>query len=326
MDSLIESLLQDILDGTSKINLADEVEKVLKDETVKKYLQDLINNPDINLNDLLPPSEKKTPEEELKINLEAIILTANRTPILIEDDTFKEAVDPLWKDPLENARKHIEFAIKASGRVQYSFSDRFITIGTAWLVTSDIVITNRHVADELANRDSSIDFRGEHFSFDTSLFKVERILHIEKTSGPDIAFLKLSTTENTDGLNRQPTSLLDRQPIPLSESTKFTPTQNVAIIGYPGRPDSKDEDASLIARILEYKYDVKRLQPGNIIGVTNNSIKHDCSTVTGNSGSVLLDLETGKALGIHYGGNARITNHAVPASVIKQRLQELELC
>ena len=42
-------------------------------------------------------------------------------------------------------------------------------------------------------------------------------------------------------------------------------------------------------------------------------ITHDCSTLGGNSGSVLLDLQTGEAVGLHFAGLYLQDNFAVPA-------------
>ena len=47
-------------------------------------------------------------------------------------------------------------------------------------------------------------------------------------------------------------------------------------------------------------------------------ILHDCTTLGGNSGSVVLDLDSGKALGLHFSGRFLTTNYAVRADVVKQ--------
>lgn len=332
MSSLIEIVLESILHGTSMVKLSDNTLKNLEeDETIKKHLQALIDDPDINLNDLLPSPEKTPAEEQLQIDMEAIIKTVGRPALLIKNDTFEQVVDPLWVGPLEKGRTHIDSAIKAVGRVDLSYHPDFSMLATAWLVTSDIVITNRHVAEKFAEKNNDgfgfiindndetitarIDFKAEDKSPEKSVFKVEKILHIEEKSGPDIAFLRISKT------NKYGSSL--SQPIPLSEES-IQPNRNVAIIGYP-MFDSRELDADIQLRVFSGIFNVKRLQPGLITGVTN-VIEHDCSTLGGNSGSVVLDIDTGKALGIHFGAkNSRKSNVAVPASVIKKRLEDLKL-
>jgi hypothetical protein len=46
--------------------------------------------------------------------------------------------------------------------------------------------------------------------------------------------------------------------------------------------------------------------PGRIIRVKLDEFLHDCSTLGGTYGSVVLDISTGKALGIHFGKDACI--------------------
>src|SRR5262249_1075036 len=53
-------------------------------------------------------------------------------------------------------------------------------------------------------------------------------------------------------------------------------------------------------------------------GMERGSSTHDCTTLGGNSGSVLLDLENGVAVGLHYAGLYQENNFAVPASVLTE--------
>ena len=72
-------------------------------------------------------------------------------------------------------------------------------------------------------------------------------------------------------------------------------------------------------RIFEKVYGVKRLQPGMIRGVTDlESIEyekicllHDCSTLGGNSGSCVVDLDTNKIIGLHFDGDYLEVNKAI---------------
>ena len=52
-------------------------------------------------------------------------------------------------------------------------------------------------------------------------------------------------------------------------------------------------------------------------------VLHDCSTLGGNSGSVLLDLATGEAVGLHFAGRFLEANYAVPAAVVAARLEQV---
>ena len=61
-------------------------------------------------------------------------------------------------------------------------------------------------------------------------------------------------------------------------------------------------------------YDVKRLQPGVITSWTDGAdmFIHDCSTLGGNSGSPVLDLEPHQVVGLHFGGRYLSGNDAIP--------------
>ena len=69
-------------------------------------------------------------------------------------------------------------------------------------------------------------------------------------------------------------------------------------------------------------YNKKRLAPGGVTRVEQTRILHNCTTLGGNSGSVVLDLDSGKALGLHFSGSFLATNYAVRADVVKQLLAE----
>ncbi len=93
-------------------------------------------------------------------------------------------------------------------------------------------------------------------------------------------------------------------PGPLVLAKTFTPKPGnpLYIVGYPAE-DSRAQEKYLQA-IFQNVYDVKRLQPGYLLSADSGSMKlfHDCFTVGGNSGSPLIDLETGKVIGLHIGG------------------------
>ena len=66
-------------------------------------------------------------------------------------------------------------------------------------------------------------------------------------------------------------------------------------------------------QIFANVFNVKRLQPGEIRTVFDQRhiLEHDCSTLGGNSGSCVVDLETKQVVGLHYGGRYLEGNYAV---------------
>jgi endonuclease G len=64
----------------------------------------------------------------------------------------------------------------------------------------------------------------------------------------------------------------------------------------------------------------KRLMPGRLTGMKatdsfGRSVKalaHDCTTLGGNSGSAVIDVEGGRVVGVHFSGEPLVANFAVP--------------
>ena len=69
-------------------------------------------------------------------------------------------------------------------------------------------------------------------------------------------------------------------------------------------------------KLYRDRFDVKRAAPGFTSGHEQASTTHDCTTLGGNSGSVVLELAMGKAVGLHYAGIYEENNFAVPASAL----------
>jgi endonuclease G len=262
---------------------------------------------------------------------ETIVLRTGRPVLLVKNDqpdlVFKDAESAVWRDRLAKAKDHIHRAVLATGRIEVRHHPTFDWIGTGWLVEEDIIVTNRHVAQEFGRRQGtriafrpgtlgrpmkpSVDFLEEFGRLRDRSFAIKEVLHIEDDAGPDIALLKVERGRS------QPLA----QPIALSPHTPVA-RQQVATIGYPAR-DSRIPEQQLMEDIFGDVYDKKRLAPGQVIGVARGSLEHDCSTLGGNSGSVVVDLESGAAVGLHFAGRFLVANFAVPAGVIAERVQAL---
>ncbi|MGB6586741.1 MAG: DNA/RNA non-specific endonuclease, partial [Pseudolabrys sp.] len=93
---------------------------------------------------------------------------------------------------------------------------------------------------------------------------------------------------------------------------------NVVVIGYPARDERND--IALQDRIFNRTYNVKRLQPGVIrarariqsFENTVNALTHDASTLGGNSGSAVIEVDTGEVVALHFAGEYLKANYAVP--------------
>lgn len=260
---------------------------------------------------------------------ETIVLRRGRPVLAVRDDaaelSFEDAESEVWRERLAAAAEPLGRAIRAAGRIEVDRHE-LDWLGTGWLVADDVVVTNRHVAREFGRRDgdrfvfrqgfggtmaSRIDFREEIGGGEAREFQLARILHIEDEGGPDVAFLQV-TPRDGDAL---------AAPIPLATRTA-QPQQQVAVIGYPAR-DSRIPEQDLMLSIFGNVFDKKRLAPGQVKRVDGGLVLHDCSTLGGNSGSVVLDLQNGQALALHFSGRFLDANFAVPAAVVADRLRGL---
>jgi endonuclease G len=265
---------------------------------------------------------------------EAIIRRFGRPVLFVRGNSLHEQTveDPesrTWLTRLRAARKWLDAAFPAVGRVELRGDPEHAWVGTGWLVGPATVVTNRHVADVFARRGeggfvfrhnvegqpvrASINFRVEHLQEEEHEFRLTKVLHIDDGDGPDLALLQ---AHPQSALGDPPGA-----PIPLGDEAPVV-GQEVAVIGYPGRDDRRN-DPLLVDLLFGGVYGVKRLAPGKVMTVHPEYFTHDCSTLGGNSGSVVLDLGSGKALGLHFGGSYREANYAVPAARIAEGLAAL---
>jgi endonuclease G len=265
------------------------------------------------------------------VAVETIVLRTARPVLAISRDeavlVFGPEDSAIWKQRLTDARSHLGAAIRAVGRVEVQHHPSYEWIGTGWLVAADIVVTNRHVAREFGRRtgqqfvfrqgvggqrmQASIDFIEEFDRIESLEFAFDRILHIEDEGGPDIAFVRVHAR------NGQPLA----RPIELG-ATAADEDEYVAVIGYPAR-DSRIPEQDLMRQIFGDQYNKKRLAPGQVMRAQAGAVLHDCSTLGGNSGSVVLSLASGKAVGLHFAGRFLEANYAVPARVVADRLEQV---
>ena len=267
---------------------------------------------------------------ERTLALESIILRRRRPVLAIQNGSavleFKDNADiPLWESRLQSAASILEMAIPSVGRIELTGNPDLSWVGTGWLVHPRYIVTNRHVAEEFARCEGdgfviqsgsdgqmtvSIDMLQEIGRNDTQVFEVKGVSYIEEKPGLDIAFLEV---EQIDGTIARPIMLANKEP---------KPNPLVATIGYPAF-DSRIPEPELMKQIYGEIFDKKRLAPGAITEVDQNQVLHNCTTLGGNSGSVVLDLKTGEALGLHFSGSFLQTNFAVRADRVKERLDAL---
>jgi len=275
-------------------------------------------------------SKSRAPEEDISFFdtrqvSEAIILRIGRPVLFVRDGVIEQAELEEVEARLKKVRKALAKPIGAVGRIELSDHDTFEWCGTGWRVDEDLIVTNRHVATVFAQRQGQtfkyrlnqtgkrvrarIDFREEYKGTDSEEFGIAEILWIadDTDAAPDMAVLRVI---KNGGL-----------PPPLSLASKNAEVrQQIGVVGYPAK-DSRN-DVGVMADVFREIYDVKRFAPGEVVtpGADTWYLTHDASTLGGSSGSAVIDLDSQKIVGLHFGGSFRKTNYAVKASVIKSVL------
>ncbi len=252
-------------------------------------------------------------DDRERLGLTAIILLHGRPAILVQGGDFAPP-PPEWSRLLRH-RDGIRDVIARSGRIEVDGHPDFAWLGTAFLVAPDVVMTNRHVAAEIcAHRDerwsfhagvtARVDFRAEHERTLPLEFAVTQPIGLHPDH--DLALLRVEVTSAAGDRLPGPLALAAAAPEDLFE-------RDVYVVGHPAL-DSRRNEPEPIRRLFDDVFDVKRLQPGRAVGwsTMHAAVEHDCSTLGGNSGSPLVDLETHRVLGLHFGGRYGVGNYAVP--------------
>lgn len=257
--------------------------------------------------------------------LETIVLRMGRPVLAVVDGAarleFADAESRVWRDRLTAVEGLLRSAARAVGRIDVQRHPHFQWVGTGWLVAPDLIVTNRHVARQFAvgrgdgftflqGADGpvgvSIDFLREVDRADRFEARIVDVLAVADEDGPDVAVLRA-----------EPLTASGR-PAPIElHAWPVDSGRHVAVIGYPAR-DQRVPDQDLVRSIFGDVYDCKRLAPGQVTSTEPGLLVHDCSTLGGNSGSVVVDLESGNAVGLHFAGRFLEANYAVPAPIVAE--------
>ncbi|MDX3585740.1 trypsin-like serine peptidase [Streptomyces europaeiscabiei] len=257
-------------------------------------------------------------EAIIERHLRPVHLVQKSTPVLPPDGfiTHQQVTERV-----ERSRRTLEKVIPSVGRIDLR-NHLLEYAGTGWMVGPRLVVTNRHVAQEFAYAHgkgfafetsgsgkpvrATLDWYQEYQQPQESRFRVTEVVWIEPRTGPDVALLRISPT-GEDGESAPAVISLDISRVRVG--------QWIGVIGYPAfdsranRPDQQ--------RIFDNVYDCKRLAAGLVTAVDGRgTVHHDATTLGGNSGSAVVDLDTGHALALHFRGKERRSNEAVPASAV----------
>jgi hypothetical protein len=240
-------------------------------------------------------------------------------------------MDKVLLQEMQDHQDAIEGIIPSVGRIELFNNMLFEWAGTGWIVDfdgdTDIVVTNAHVAENFATRGGNgfvfrpgipdfeieqravIDFREEIGSSLPREFPITEVIWISPDRRPDVAFLRVKRQAGNDRIS---------PPVPLG--TGLSKTNLLAVLGYPGK-DDRVEYAEKLSQVFGESFGIKRLALGRLTGDNGQVITHDCSTLPGNSGSLIWDCQSGTAVGLHYAGTAFSNNFAVPARTLRELIR-----
>lgn len=274
------------------------------------------------------------PSDDQLSSLEAIVAFDGTRPSFL---VKKQGIDfsssyntGTWDIDLKPYLDQLGRQISCVGRVEVGETH----IGTAFLVTPTLAITNRHVAQSIAsisnggmqiNANVFLDFGREEWDGKTSFDrrKVEALLFAGKDPivkpidhhKLDLAVVRVGVSKLADeqGQRYLPVGNISR--------AAFMASGVVTAIGYPGAAQLfvparlQTQYDKVLARLLEGDGGAKRFAPGNpittdgVADLADWTVMHDATTINGNSGSpvgILAPATNGPSVtmvGLHYGGD-----------------------
>lgn len=278
-----------------------------------------------------------------QIGLEAVIITGGERPSLFVRGGFIDLNAPDvgdWEGDLRLAQDNIRKVTASVGRVDVPVRPWFA--GTCFVVAEGLVVTNRHVLEEIATQDAAgkwtlnwpdattIDFIAEDGAPASTKFKVTGVAF----AGPDpikriVNFAHLDMAILRVDPGSDPAHTFPKAVTLESDVLQPKSRRDLYVVGFPGQPKTWSfggtpiagtETAEVMSTLFDNKFGSKRLAPGSVKiaagDVPNDANKwicaHDASTLAGNSGSCIVDLTGGglRVVALHFAGVNREQNWA----------------
>src|SRR5215469_15447326 len=254
-------------------------------------------------------------------SLVANIVLHMRPAVPVRDDAI--FFDPPWSHLVHApAQDHLKAACGAVGQLESSGTEVAAYVGTAFLVSPDLIVTTRHVAELFA---TGIGVR-------EISFRPGRQLHIDFANGGDKDTLQAYPVSAVTMIH----PYLDIAILRLSVPTPIAPLnlwaqdpgalegRDIAVIAYP--QFDRRYGVELQKTLLTAELGVKRVMPGKVIkprlrsalGTHLLALTHDAITLGGSSGGPVLDLQTGLIVGVSFASSYLDANFAVPISEMAQ--------
>ena len=288
------------------------------------------------------------------VGLEAVILTNGERPALFVKNGFvdlKAADIGDWDADLGHFRSQIRKVIRSVGRINAPLEQGFA--GTCFVIADGLVLTNRHVLEEIATQGTSgawtlnwpkqttVDFFSEDGSAAVTRFTVtgvafagpDPIKRMVNFAHLDMAILRVDPASDKENDFPRVVTFATDVAAPGAKSRLY-------VVGFPGRPrdwlsdgvpDPGHETAAVLSSVFNDRFGVKRLAPGKATTASGKVdgdaqkwiCAHDASTLGGNSGSCVVDLndDGSRIMALHFAGLARARNWAHVAGRLHDTLK-----
>jgi hypothetical protein len=261
-------------------------------------------------------------------------------PALRVVDGAVPAIPQSW-ERLRTAHDSVIRKIRGVGRIDTSEREH---VGTAWFVTENLLLTNRHVAGALCGLDphgdpawldklpAAVVTTNAAWDTDpsrravwdpaeapsaasTAIGTITRIRKFHRLL--DMALLEVTGVANGKSLvlrmHASPPAALVRHDIYLAGYPGVTPPYGVSL-----------QVAKLLFRDATSS-GLKRVSPGQLVAlvadlpIAENKPResHDGSTLGGSSGSPVIDFDSHRVVALHYQGQYGVANYAVPLWLVK---------
>jgi hypothetical protein len=253
--------------------------------------------------------------DEQRSSLEAIVYVTGRPAMWYFDGRVQPpsgdaAANQHWITMLGLERDDINKRSQSVGRVGLVAARGVVPLGTGWRVAKDLVVTNRHVAARLmanagdpvsawtigAEVQAIVEFGCTDRSADRQDTRVTEFVYCRESQNLDLALLRIAT----DRAVPEPLPLEWRIDMLGKASDGHFMGRDVYVVGHP----YDDTSTGPAARVFVRADGLKRCSPGKVRSLAGSGpeFEHDCSTLSGNSGSCVFTADTHKVVGLHVGG------------------------
>jgi hypothetical protein len=236
----------------------------------------------------------------------------------VETPTNSIADNARWYLLVAMQREKINRISSRVGRITSQNGVPYPVFGTGWSVAPGLIITNRHVAQFLMVEPAASD--PKTWTIDQTKTPFVDFSYTDETPGPVIFHIKELVYCDTDidlallrielGNAAQPPPIaidwrkqaLGRELPAAGNAQPVFQGVEVYAVGHPYRLSATPEIESIFGQVDGRK----RWAPGLVTAIDSplRSIRHDCSTLGGNSGSCVVSTESTDhaAVGLHFGG------------------------